>query len=204
MRAVWVCFQSESGLHRRCLVRLRLFWVRRDRRRSFISDGGMCTMKKVVTFGEIMMRLSPPGFLRFPAGALVRRDLRRRRGQRGRVVGRLRRAGGFRHAPAQERAGRGLHALYARSRAWAWTSIVCGGERLGIYFLENGRRAARQQGRLRPRQLVHRHHRAAAWWIGRPSLPTRSGSTGPASPRPSPRARPRPAWRRSRWPRRWA
>jgi len=35
-------------------------------------------VKKVITFGEIMLRLSPPGFLRFRQAKLLRRDLWRR------------------------------------------------------------------------------------------------------------------------------
>ena len=41
-------------------------------------------MPKVVTFGEIMLRLSPPGFERFLQTLAVRRHVRRRRGQRRR------------------------------------------------------------------------------------------------------------------------
>ena len=77
--------------------------------------------------------------------------------------------------------------------------ILRGGERLGIYFLENGAaqrgskviydRAGSAFATLQPGMLDWKKILAGA-----------TGSTGPASPRPSRKAPRRPAWRRSRRP----
>ena len=38
--------------------------------------------KKVITFGEIMLRLAPEGYYRFRTGRYLRSNLRRRRSKR--------------------------------------------------------------------------------------------------------------------------
>ncbi len=62
----------------RCCERTRSGWSRNVRR-----GPGEGVMTKVVTFGEIMLRLSPPGFERFFQSPVLSRDVRRGRGQRG-------------------------------------------------------------------------------------------------------------------------
>jgi 2-dehydro-3-deoxygluconokinase len=93
--------------------------------------------KKVVTFGEIMLRLSPPGFLRFTQARAFD------------VV-----YGGGEANVAASLAGFGMPvdfvtrlpkndigeacAMYLRGAGIGTSKIVYGGERLGIYFLEMG------------------------------------------------------------------
>ncbi len=94
-------------------------------------------MKKVVTFGEIMLRLSPPGFKRFSQANTFD------------VV-----YGGGESNVAVSLANYGLHCDFVtrlpdndlgdcalmelRKRGVHTSNIVRGGERLGIYFLETG------------------------------------------------------------------
>ena len=94
-------------------------------------------MKKVVTFGEIMLRLSPPGFLRFSQANSFD------------VV-----YGGGESNVAVSLANYGLDAEFVtrlpandlgecalmelRKRNVGTKHILRGGERLGIYFLETG------------------------------------------------------------------
>ena len=115
--------------------------------------------KKVVTFGEIMMRLSPPGFLRFEQAHSFD------------VI-----YGGGEANVAVSLANYGIPAEYVtrlpkneigdacvaflRRYGVGTRSIVRGGERLGIYFLENGAVQRGSQGHLRPRRQLHLHHRA--------------------------------------------
>ncbi|MBT8229103.1 MAG: sugar kinase [Saprospiraceae bacterium] len=94
-------------------------------------------MKKVVTFGEIMLRLNTPGFLRFSQSSSFD------------VI-----YGGGESNVAVSLANYGLHADFVtrlpendlgdcalmelRKRGVGTNHIVRGGERLGIYFLETG------------------------------------------------------------------
>jgi 2-dehydro-3-deoxygluconokinase len=94
-------------------------------------------MKKVVTFGEIMLRLSPPGFLRFTQArsfdviygggeANVAASL----AQFGMPVDYVTRL------PKNDIGEACLQ--YLRQYGIGTSKIVQGGDRLGIYFLENG------------------------------------------------------------------
>jgi hypothetical protein len=62
---------------------------------------------KVVTFGETMMRLSPPGYQRF-TGALLRCDLAEADKRSG-LAGEFRGAGGLCRRLPHERPGRSMH-----------------------------------------------------------------------------------------------
>jgi 2-dehydro-3-deoxygluconokinase len=94
-------------------------------------------MKKVITFGEIMLRLSPPGFLRFTQArsfdviygggeANVAASL----AQFGMAVDYVTRL------PKNDIGEACLQ--YLRQYGIGTSKIVQGGDRLGIYFLENG------------------------------------------------------------------
>ena len=94
-------------------------------------------MKKVVTFGEIMLRLSPPGFLRFTQArsfdviygggeANVAASL----AQFGMPVDYVTRL------PKNDIGEACLQ--YLRQYGIGTSKIILGGERLGIYYLENG------------------------------------------------------------------
>jgi 2-dehydro-3-deoxygluconokinase len=94
-------------------------------------------MKKVVTFGEIMLRLSPPGFLRFTQArsfdviygggeANVAASL----AQFGMPVDYVTRL------PKNDIGEACLQ--YLRQYGIGTSKIILGGDRLGIYFLENG------------------------------------------------------------------
>ena len=94
-------------------------------------------MKKIVTFGEIMLRLSPPGFKRFSQA------------NRFDVI-----YGGGESNVSVSLANYGLHSTFVtrlpqndigecalmelRKRNVDTSQIIRGGERLGIYFLETG------------------------------------------------------------------
>ena len=95
-------------------------------------------MSRVVTFGEIMLRLSPPGFERFLQSPRARRDLRRRRSQRRGEPGAVRPRERVRHAAPGARDRRRGDPRAARRRRAAPTHIVRGGNRIGIYFAEAG------------------------------------------------------------------
>lgn len=94
-------------------------------------------MKKIVTFGEIMLRLSPPGFLRFTQArsfdviygggeANVAASL----AQFGMLVDYITRL------PKNDIGEACLQ--YLRQYGIGTSKVILGGERLGIYFLENG------------------------------------------------------------------
>jgi 2-dehydro-3-deoxygluconokinase len=94
-------------------------------------------MKKVVTFGEIMMRLSPPGFLRF--GQAKHFDVTFGGGEANVSVS-LAHYGvptdfvtRLPHNPLGDAC-----ISYLRSFGVGTSKILRGGSRLGIYFLENG------------------------------------------------------------------
>ena len=92
---------------------------------------------KTVCFGEIMLRLSPPGFERLLPVAGAAGDVRRRRSQRGGEPGAVRPRQPLRDARAGHAVGdAALKAL--RAEGVRLDHVVRGGERLGIYFAETG------------------------------------------------------------------
>ena len=76
---------------------------RRDRACRRRAAGGRAM--KAVCFGEIMLRLSPPGFERLFQSPVLQRDLRRRRSERRRQPVALRRREPLRHAGAGQSCG---------------------------------------------------------------------------------------------------
>ncbi|MEM8894249.1 MAG: sugar kinase [Bacteroidota bacterium] len=94
-------------------------------------------MKKVVTFGEIMLRLSPPGFLRFSQAASF--DVVYGGGESNVAVS-LANYGVpvdfVTRLPANDLGECAM--MEMRKRGVNTDKIVWGGERLGIYFLETG------------------------------------------------------------------
>jgi len=94
-------------------------------------------MKKVVTFGEIMLRLSPPGFLRFTQANSF--DVVYGGGESNVAVS-LANYGipvdFITRLPKNEIGESALMEL--RKRGVNTTSIIRGGDRIGIYFLETG------------------------------------------------------------------
>ena len=148
--------------------------------------------KRVITFGEIMMRLNPIGYLR-----LVQSD---------RFEATY--AGGEANV-AVSLANYGLDAVYVtkvpahevgqcavnelRRYGVDTQYMVRGGDRLGIYFCEKG---ASQRASLPSRW------QSAPILTGIPSLTVQTGSTGPASPRRSAANCPKFVWTPARRPRR--
>lgn len=94
-------------------------------------------MKKVVTFGEIMLRLSPPGFLRFTQARSFEVLYG---GGEANVAASLAQFGipvdYVTRLPKNDIGEACLQFL--RQYAIGTSKIVLGGDRLGIYFLENG------------------------------------------------------------------
>ncbi len=94
-------------------------------------------MKKIVTFGEIMMRLSPPGFKRFSQANLFEVIYG---GGESNVAVSLANYGlpveFVSRIPKNELGDCAIQALRARNVGTQY--ILRGGERLGIYFLETG------------------------------------------------------------------
>ena len=74
-------------------------------------------VSKVVTFGEIMLRLSPPGFQRFCSSPIFRCHIRRRRSQCCRDAGQFRCSGRFRHTATEKRSRRRLCELSSATRS---------------------------------------------------------------------------------------
>src|SRR5665647_724615 len=94
-------------------------------------------MKKVVTFGEIMLRLSPPGFLRF--GQAKSFDVSFGGGEANVAVSlaNFGIATDFVTRLPKNDLGEACLACL-RSFGVGTAKIVRGGSRIGIYFLENG------------------------------------------------------------------
>lgn len=94
-------------------------------------------MKKVVTFGEIMLRLSPPGFLRFSqAGSF---DVIYGGGESNVAVSLANYGIPVSFATRLPKNDIGECALMEmRKRGVGTSDIIFGGDRLGIYFLETG------------------------------------------------------------------
>jgi 2-dehydro-3-deoxygluconokinase len=94
-------------------------------------------MKKVVTFGEIMLRLSPPGFLRFTQARSF--DVIYGGGEAN-VAASLAQFGmpvDFVTRLPKNDIGEACQ-QYLRQYGIGTAKIIPGGDRLGIYFLENG------------------------------------------------------------------
>jgi 2-dehydro-3-deoxygluconokinase len=100
-------------------------------------NGRKSMMKKVITFGEIMLRLSPPGYLRFSqAGSF---DVVYGGGESN-VAVLLANYGipvDFVTRLPDNDIGKAAM-MQLRGRGVGTDQIVWGGERLGIYFLETG------------------------------------------------------------------
>lgn len=94
-------------------------------------------MKKVVTFGEIMLRLSPPGFLRFRQASSFDATYG---GGEANVAVSLAQYGiptDFVTRLPESDVGEAC-VSYLRSFGVGTAKIIRGGSRIGIYFLENG------------------------------------------------------------------
>lgn len=102
-------------------------------------------MKKVVTFGEIMLRLNPPGFLRFDQASSFDASFG---GGEANVAVSLARFGMavdyVTRLPANELGDACIAVLQGHGVGTA--KILRGGRRIGIYFLENG--AAQRPGKV--------------------------------------------------------
>ena len=121
---------------------------------------------RVVTFGEIMLRLSPPGFERFFQSPVLSATFG---GGEANVAVSLAQFGLDSHYVTRLPAhaiGDAARAGAARRRGRHRCTSLRGGSRVGIYFTETRRQPARVDGRLRPRAL--RDQRDA----------TRRGATG--------------------------
>ena len=95
-------------------------------------------MPKVVTFGEIMLRLSPPGFERFLQSPVLVATFG---GGEANVAVSLAQFGlesVYVTAAAEARDRRGGRSRRCAPRACAPISIVRRGDRVGIYFAESG------------------------------------------------------------------
>ncbi|WP_299624962.1 sugar kinase [uncultured Tenacibaculum sp.] len=94
-------------------------------------------MKKVVTFGEILLRLSPPGYLRFSQVNSL--DVQFGGGEANTAVS-LANYGVnvdfITRIPDNDIAQCAL--MEMRKRGVGTSNVIYGGDRLGIYFLENG------------------------------------------------------------------
>ena len=94
-------------------------------------------MKKVVTFGEIMLRLSPPGFLRFSQANSF--DVVYGGGESNVAVSLANYGLPVEFVTCLPNNDLGKCALMElRKRNVGTNYILEGGDRLGIYFLENG------------------------------------------------------------------
>jgi 2-dehydro-3-deoxygluconokinase len=102
-------------------------------------------MKKIVTFGEIMLRLNPPGFLRFDQAASFDASFG---GGEANVAVSLARFGiavdYVTRLPQNEMGDACIAVL--QGHGVGTSKILRGGNRLGIYFLENG--AAQRPGKV--------------------------------------------------------
>jgi 2-dehydro-3-deoxygluconokinase len=94
-------------------------------------------MKKIVTFGEIMLRLAPPGFQRFTQARTLEATYG---GGEANVAVSLANYGEtvefVTRLPKNDLGDACLNTL--RGLGVGTSHIVCGGERIGIYFLETG------------------------------------------------------------------
>ena len=94
-------------------------------------------MKKVVTFGEIMLRLSPPGFLRFTQARSF--DVIYGGGEANVAASLAQFSMPVDYVTRLPKNDIGEACLqYLRQYGIGTSKIILGGDRLGIYFLENG------------------------------------------------------------------
>jgi len=101
-------------------------------------------MKKVVTFGEIMLRLSPPGFLRFTQARSF--DVIYGGGEANVAASLAQFSMPVDYVTRLPKNDIGEACLqYLRQYGIGTSKIILGGDRLGIYFLENG---AAQRGSI--------------------------------------------------------
>lgn len=112
-------------------------------------------MHRVVTLGEIMLRLTTPGFQRFQQGSSLEVTFG---GAEANVAVAIAQLGGaaayVTRLPAHEIADRALNEL--RGLGVDVSRVVRGGERIGVYFLEQG--ASQRSGKV----IYDRGHSAIA------------------------------------------
>ena len=90
--------------------------------------------KRVITFGEIMLRLAPEGYYRFVQANSFGATYGGGEANVGRIPGQFRNRHGFCYEASRPR-----NALSQSRKFGVDTSrIVRGGNRIGIYFLEKG------------------------------------------------------------------
>lgn len=94
-------------------------------------------MKKVITFGEIMLRLSPPGYLRFSQANQFDVNFE---GAESNIAVSLANFGVptelVSRVPDNDISDSALNEL--RKHGVGINHVILGGERLGVYYLENG------------------------------------------------------------------
>ena len=130
----------------------------RDRRQRGVARRREDTLMHVVTFGEIMLRLSPPGFERLLQSPSALRDVRRRRSERRRQPRPLRLRQPLRHPPARARHWRRGRPRAARRRRATRHSWSAAASRVGIYFAETGASQRPQRS-----STIARDRRSARW-----------------------------------------
>ena len=153
--------------------------------------GAVSTARKVVTFGEIMLRLSPPGLERFFQTPVLSATFG---GGEANVAGqpgalRAARASTSRLLPAHAIGEAAVRAL--RAEGVRTDHIVRSGSRVGIYFAETG--ASQRASTViydRAHSSISELAPDAIDWRTRPPEPP--GSTSPASRRRWARTPPRP------------
>ena len=92
--------------------------------------------QKIVTFGEIMLRLTPPDYLRFQSNEPVPRQLRRQRGQCSRFAGQSRAPQRVHNPTARKPRGRRLPLTTLHRYGVGARGILRGGKRLGLCYME--------------------------------------------------------------------
>ncbi len=122
-------------------------------------------MPKVVTFGEIMLRLSPPGYERFLQSPVFGATFGRRRGECGRQPRAVRPRELLRHAAAEARHRRGRGARAARGRRQNRFHHSRRRSRRRL-LRRGGRQPARIQRHLRSRAFGHQRARARNGGLG--------------------------------------
>ena len=152
--------------------------------------------KKVITFGEIMLRLAPEGYYRFVQADTFGATYG---GGEANVAVSLANYGFdakfVTKLPAHEIGQAAVNSL--RKYGVDTSYIARGGDRVGIYFLEKGASSVRPRSSMTARDLPSRPHPHPTS-TGRRSSTEQTGSTSQASPRPSTTMWPRSAWRPAR------
>lgn len=157
--------------------------------------------KKVVTFGEVMLRLTTPGFKRFAqAGEFVATY----GGSEANVALSLAHFGVPTEFVTRLPDNAIARACIASLRAGGLGTegIVFGGKRMGIYFLEPGA-AFRNSNVVYDREDSAFATIGRGWSTGSGCSTVPAGSTGRASRRPFRRRGRMPVARRWRWPTAW-